>query len=53
VTIAADAHALPDAQRDIGEIRMLVGAPFGRPSTTAGELTAAIREAAERHRRKD
>jgi hypothetical protein len=29
------------------------GAPFGRPSTTAGELTAAIREAAARHRRKD
>jgi hypothetical protein len=28
------------------------GAPFGRPSTTAGELTAAIREAAERHRPK-
>lgn len=28
------------------------GAPFGRPSTTAGVLTAAIRDAAERHRRK-
>ncbi|HEY8214760.1 MAG TPA: RloB family protein, partial [Methylocystis sp.] len=28
------------------------GAPFGRPSTTAGELTAAIREAAARHRAK-
>lgn len=28
------------------------GAPFGRPSTTAGELTAAIREAAARHRSK-
>ncbi|MBG0811843.1 RloB domain-containing protein [Methylosinus sp. H3A] len=26
--------------------------PFGRPSTTAGELTAAIREAAELHRPK-
>jgi hypothetical protein len=43
----ADARAAAQLAR-----RKEEGAPFGRPSTTAGELTAAIRAAAERHRPK-